>query len=93
MARGIVGGLVKITQAEILDALQVARRADIGPAHAMTVGDMAVKAGVHRHVIEAELARIKREGRLHIYRVERERLDGVKRLVPAYVIAPKRKRK
>lgn len=84
---------IELTVTEILDALQVARH-DIGPAYALTVAEMAEKTGLHRHVVTTQLKRAKAEGRLHTYRVKRERLDGVMRASPAYVIAapPKQKR-
>ena len=85
-----MASVAPITQNEILEALEIAY-AGTSPAHALTVADMVAKTGIGRRKTEERLLLLKAEGRLLAYRVKRERLDGVMRSVPAYVITPKPK--
>lgn len=78
---------MKITQAELLDALAAAapgRTAD----DARTVAEIREDTGFSREFVLAALHAARRAGVLRIHRVYRETLLGHRQRVPAYTITP-----
>lgn len=81
-----------ITQNELLEALAAAVPSG-GPADARTVGEMSAETGLQEFKIRQALKILLTQQRLTAHRVHRDSIDGRKMSVPAYTIAPVRKRK
>jgi hypothetical protein len=82
---------LRITQTEILDALALAAPGNASK-DARTVKELSEETGMRRQQVCEALARLKLDGRLKLHRVQRERIDGFSRHVPAYTILPAKKR-
>lgn len=87
-----------ISEAELLDALQTARRArGDGPSGALTAIELGVAMSCGIRAVTNTLRRFHAAGRLVVHRVERTRIDGQRCVVPAYSLAgakptPKKRR-
>ena len=75
---------MRITQDDLLDALQTA----LGPmgddGDGKTVQDIVAETGWGTTVVRKNLANLQRQGRLEVVRVKRPALDGRQCSVPAY---------
>jgi hypothetical protein len=79
-----------ISESELLDALAAATRED-APEHARTANELAAESGICIKRVRAALAVVKAQGRLNIYTVSREALDGRLSRVAGYTITPAKK--
>lgn len=79
---------VRITEAELLDALTSASEA---PADAMTAVELCAATGISNLLLKRALKRLASDGRLLSHRVKRTRIDGMVTSVPAYTILPAKK--
>ena len=82
--------LVKITEAELLDALAVWAVA-ASPDEAKTAGELADDAGVTIKAARIALMALKKQGRLVVHTVTREALDGRRCRIAGYTITPTKK--
>lgn len=78
---------VRITEAEILDALAAAAPGN-GPEDARTLGELRAETGLSRERLLAALHACRKAGRLVVHQVYRETLLGRRARVPAYTITP-----
>lgn len=83
---------MRITESEILDALQSAQRGT-GPEDARTVVELAAETKLTRKAVNVAMRRLDAEDRLTVHQVLRRGFDGRMRPVPAYTILPPVKRK
>ncbi len=81
---------MKVTQGDLLEALQQAMTRPMGEAP--TVGELARGTGQSEHTVRRALKEMQDAGRLEVVRVRRLALDGVERQVPGYRIKAKAKR-
>lgn len=81
-----------ITTSELLEALANATHGD-SPAEARTCPEMAAEMGVGVDRVRRGLRALHAAGRLTVHRAKRTNLIGQSVLVPAYTIAPAKKRK
>lgn len=84
---------VRITEAEIREALAVERSGRAAPKDARTVQELVELTGRARTQVTAALRRLKRAGRLVVHQVHRPRLDDQVQLVPAYTLKPEPRKK
>lgn len=83
---------VKITQAELLEAIADASRGT-APKDARTVAELCEETGRRRERVREALQKLNAQGRLIVHRVEREDISGRRMQTPAYTVLPaKRKR-
>lgn len=78
---------LRITEAELLDALAVAARGN-APENARTVPELAEETGMHQNRIRKALHAFKLAGRLLVHPIYREALDGRRAKTTGYTIAP-----
>ena len=81
---------MKVTQGDLLDALQQAMTRPVGEAP--TVGELAHGTGQSVPTVRRVLKEMHTAGRLEVLRVKRMALDGVERQVPGYRIKPAAKK-
>jgi DNA-binding Lrp family transcriptional regulator len=75
---------VKVSESELLEALKSAVSGHENPDDAHTVVEIAAAMGASRPLTCERLLRLKKAGLIEVVRVERERLDGGRSIVPAY---------
>lgn len=80
---------VKITEAELLDALAAAIKQSNAPAEAKTTQDLMAETGLSIRAVTRALKQYAAQGRLSVFRVPRPQIDGSTRCVPGYTISPK----
>lgn len=85
---------IRITEAELLDALAQANVGD-GPEDARTLNELIAEHKISRERMLAALHVCRAQGRLVVHQVYRESLLGRRAPVPAYTVLPRvpRKRK
>jgi hypothetical protein len=83
---------VRITEAELLDALAEANVGD-GPEDARTLNELIAEHGIARDRMLAALHVCRSQGRLVVHQVSRETLLGRRTRVPAYTILPAKKKR
>ena len=78
-----------ITESELLEALAHSQRP--GEDGARTVREMVADTGLAETRIHKALQAFQAQGRLTVYRVRRQAIDGTSKVVPAYSITKKKK--
>lgn len=82
---------MKITEAELLNALEIAARGT-APKDARTVRELAAHLGVGRDVITDRIRTLHDQGRVTVHVVQRPNVLGRLAPVPAYTILPRKGR-
>ena len=77
---------MRITEQDIFDALEQATK---GPDDALTSEQLMKLTGAGYKRIRKGLKALKAQGRLEVYRIKAEAVDGVMRYTNAYRITPK----
>lgn len=80
--------IVKITEAEVLAALEESVNARPTPDDAQSVAEMASAMGVREGAVQKALKRLAAQGRLRVYRRASIRLDGQRSSTPVYAVLP-----
>lgn len=88
-----MASMIRITEAEVIDAVREAAVMPDAPPGALTAAQMAKNLGLSRDGVKRALAKLRDSGRLEVYRIRQTDTTGRAQLVPAYRVKPLKQRK